>query len=492
MPVVSNVLNAGIGDARFAPMSVVYIYGSFKQALARDYTITVGGRPGYVSAVNSTGYLTAVMPPDAPLGTQQLVVTYQGAASAPYNVTLNQYAPEFMTTSVVPVTDEGPQFPLASYVPVAHSTLSAINAGSPAAPGERVISIVSGVGLTSPPIRLGGINSFSSLAIQPTVTVAGIDAKVTKAGSSGPNVEVDFTIPDSAPVGFDEVVLTIGGVRSNVVILPVAGRPTVSAVLNGANFKSPGTVAPGSIVSLFGVGFGLKDNLLAFPSINVNGTSVMFGSTPAPIFALAATQGQINALVPYDLPTSGTVDLMVTTPTGNSSVLTLNLAPSVPAMFFYTDPRLSTRRNAVALLPNSVWVAMPPGMGETMGLPTECGGINKFSPCAQPARVGDVIQLFVTGLGKATPNGDPNGKTLTGTNVAPASGNPLYKTVDTPIVTIGGLPAAVQFSGIAPGFSGLYQINVQIPAGIETGDDVPVRMEMPGSTADTATIAVRP
>ena len=37
------------------------------------------------------------------------------------------------------------------------------------------------------------------------------------------------------------------------------------------------------------------------------------------------------------------------------------------------------------------------------------------------------------------------------------------------IVTIGGQPAAAHFAGLAPGFVGLYQVNVQVPAGVSSG-----------------------
>jgi uncharacterized protein (TIGR03437 family) len=113
-------------------------------------------------------------------------------------------------------------------------------------------------------------------------------------------------------------------------------------------------------------------------------------------------------------------------------------------------------------------------------------GIN----CGRPAHVGDVLQVFLTGLGRATPEGDPNSLTLATGSVAPVSANPLYMTVQTPIVTIGGIPVPVQFSGIAPGFAGLYQINVQVPSGVQAGDDVPITVGMPGSAVDSATIAV--
>jgi uncharacterized protein (TIGR03437 family) len=471
-------------------MSVVYVYGTFTLSLPRDYTITVGGRPGYVSVVNSIGYITAVVPGDAPLGTQPLVVSFQGEPSTPFNISLSPYAPEFQTTAFVPATDDGPRFPLAAYFPFAHSNLTPVHAGAPAAPGERVVSILTGVGLTSPPIKLGGLNQFTNLSIPPVLIIGGTTTPLLRAGSSGSMVEVDFNAPAKTP-GVYPVLLTVAAVPANAVNLAIADKPTLNAVLSGASFRSPGTAAPGSIVSLFGLGFGPQDKLYSFPSTSVNGTAVMFGPTAAPIFDLAAVEGQINVLVPYDLPVSGTVDLTVTAPMGNTSVFKLNLAPWVPAMFFYTDPRNSNRRNAVALLPNSVWVAMPPAMGRAMGLP-DCEAVSKASACAQAAHIGDVIQVFATGLGRATPNGDPNGKPLSGTNVAPATGNPLYRTVDEPIVTIGGVPAKVQFSGLAPGFSGLYQVNVQIPPGIQTGDDVPISIQIGASITDTATIAVAP
>jgi uncharacterized protein (TIGR03437 family) len=75
-------------------------------------------------------------------------------------------------------------------------------------------------------------------------------------------------------------------------------------------------------------------------------------------------------------------------------------------------------------------------------------------------------------------------------SVAPADGSVLYKTVQTPTVTVGGVATPVQFSGIAPGFSGLYQVNVQVPGGITPGDDVPIVVSMPNGVSDSATIAV--
>jgi uncharacterized protein (TIGR03437 family) len=126
-----------------------------------------------------------------------------------------------------------------------------------------------------------------------------------------------------------------------------------------------------------------------------------------------------------------------------------------------------------------------------MGLPQNCSALGPGGLCGQPVHAGDYLQIYATGLGKATQNGDPKGLGLVTGTIAPLSGNPLFLTIATPTVTVGGLPAAVLFSGLAPGFTGLYQVDVQIPAGVAAGNDVPLVVSMPGSVADTATIAIQ-
>ena len=98
-----------------------------------------------------------------------------------------------------------------------------------------------------------------------------------------------------------------------------------------------------------------------------------------------------------------------------------------------------------------------------------------------------ILQIFVTGLGKATPGGDPAGDPLPAGELAPGG----YNTVETPVVTIGGIQAIVDFSGLAPGFSGLYQINARVPLGAQAGDQVPLTIRMPSEAeGDTSNIAI--
>ncbi|HEV8040946.1 MAG TPA: hypothetical protein VGP62_18880 [Bryobacteraceae bacterium] len=62
-------------------------------------------------------------------------------------------------------------------------------------------------------------------------------------------------------------------------------------------------------------------------------------------------------------------------------------------------------------------------------------------------------------------------------SLAPANGSVLYEMLQNPVVTIGGIPAVVSLSGIAPESAGQYQINVAIPSGVAAGDSLPLTVK---------------
>jgi uncharacterized protein (TIGR03437 family) len=116
--------------------------------------------------------------------------------------------------------------------------------------------------------------------------------------------------------------------------------------------------------------------------------------------------------------------------------------------------------------------------------PPEAGAIlheDGISPVTfdSPAKRGEVIVVYATGLGDVAPP-LPTG--------APSIGN---RTIATPIITIDGIAAEVQFSGAAPGFVGLYQINVKILAAGRT-TLTPLVVGIGGRQSDPVTIAVLP
>jgi uncharacterized protein (TIGR03437 family) len=100
-----------------------------------------------------------------------------------------------------------------------------------------------------------------------------------------------------------------------------------------------------------------------------------------------------------------------------------------------------------------------------------------------PATTGDYLVIYALGLGAVTP-------TLAVEDGAPAS---TYEYAVGPVTaTIGGVPATVLFAGLTPGFVGLYQVNVTVPAGITPGNQIPVTVSVAGkSGAGNVTIAVK-
>jgi len=65
----------------------------------------------------------------------------------------------------------------------------------------------------------------------------------------------------------------------------------------------------------------------------------------------------------------------------------------------------------------------------------------------------------------------------------------LAQALTTPTVTIGGVNADVQFSGLTPGLAGLYQINVTVSANAGAGN-VPITLSIGGANAKTSSIYV--
>jgi uncharacterized protein (TIGR03437 family) len=374
---------------------------------------------------------------------------------------------------------------------------------------NRLALYAVGLGPTNPVVPTGTPAPVSPpvpTVAQPTITVGGQAATIQFSGAAPAQTglyQVLFTLPADVPGGNQPIVLGIGEAAtgnaiSQTLTLPVAGGPsppTISAVVNGASFAANAPLAPGSFASVLGSSLGSIDQLAGFPATDFSGVSVTFNGIRAPLFHLIASAGQINLVAPSELPESGTVAVVVTTQAGTSASFTLSMAAAAPGIFVVPSSLNPKRRTAAVLFANTAWKVMPVALAQELNLPGNChsGGISTAVICGEPAKPGDFIQIYMTGLGRATPNGDPAGIPLPTGTVAPADGKTVYLTVSQPSVAIGGVTAQVTFSGLAPGFAGLYQVNVQIPAGAPAGDDVPLNVTMPNGQADSsATIAIRP
>jgi uncharacterized protein (TIGR03437 family) len=96
-----------------------------------------------------------------------------------------------------------------------------------------------------------------------------------------------------------------------------------------------------------------------------------------------------------------------------------------------------------------------------------------------PARAGDVLLVYATGLGKTTP----------ANRTGALSANDSFAQTAPVTATIGGKPAAIVYSIASPGFAGLYQVAVTVPSGV-TGN-VPLVIIAGAATSNSVTIAVQ-
>jgi uncharacterized protein (TIGR03437 family) len=108
-------------------------------------------------------------------------------------------------------------------------------------------------------------------------------------------------------------------------------------------------------------------------------------------------------------------------------------------------------------------------------------GYNLISS-SNPAKRGSTILMYANGLGPVS-NQPADG--------APALASPLSQTTQTVTVNFGGQTATALFAGLAPGFPGLYQINVTVPQGVTPGSAVPVTITVNGQTSGQATLPVQ-
>jgi uncharacterized protein (TIGR03437 family) len=100
---------------------------------------------------------------------------------------------------------------------------------------------------------------------------------------------------------------------------------------------------------------------------------------------------------------------------------------------------------------------------------------------SRPARGGEALVIFATGVGGLT-NPPASGE------ASPA--DPLAASTVEPTVTVGGAPATVLFAGLTPGFVGLLQINVQLPASLPAGDELDLVARFGPDATQTVKLAV--
>jgi uncharacterized protein (TIGR03437 family) len=198
-------------------------------------------------------------------------------------------------------------------------------------------------------------------------------------------------------------------------------------------------------------------------STEMNGVCVLVGSTPAPVLTL--TPGQINFQTPPGL-TPGTVPVQVVTGCGTanesrSDAVTVVYQNASPEFFYFVQT--ASGQNPIAALNAST--------GAYVG----AAGLLSGATFA-PAKPGDVLTLYATGLGLTDPS--------FAAGELPGSASGISGTFQISIGTTTLASTDVLYAGVTPAIAGLYQINIRIPASVADGDQ-PVRMAVSGFSSPT-------
>jgi uncharacterized protein (TIGR03437 family) len=255
-----------------------------------------------------------------------------------------------------------------------------------------------------------------------------------------------------------------GGGASTPKNFTIGAAPQTSSAgfVSAANPTGGSQLAPLSIGSLYGTNFAPVVAVAGAPPLpfTMQGATIAIGGAIAPLFFVSP--GQMNFQVPL-IVSSAPVTVTLTVVQGAQ-------VTSVPVVIRPYSPSLFTT-NAQGMGQASAVIAGTATLAAPAGTTSD----------SRPAKAGDFLSIYCTGLGDVT-NRPGVGN--------PAGSSPLSQTIATPSVTIGGVQAPVQFSGLAPGFVGLYQVNVQVPAGVTVGDNVPLTLTIGGAVSNKATIAV--
>jgi uncharacterized protein (TIGR03437 family) len=192
-----------------------------------------------------------------------------------------------------------------------------------------------------------------------------------------------------------------------------AAQPAIDAILNGASFNA--TLAPGCWATIFGKNLAagsVTAQTVPLPT-SLGNVSVTIGGVAAPLLYVSPTQ--INVLIPatVTIPANTVVPVVVSSSSTASATYNIRLTRNAPAIF--------TRNGN--------------GTGRALVFDAAFSAVDTL-------KSQDTVILYATGLGPTDASG---------------------KLTDLVTVMIGERAAQVSFAGLAPGFPGIYQLNVVVP-----------------------------
>lgn len=221
--------------------------------------------------------------------------------------------------------------------------------------------------------------------------------------------------------------------------------PAYSAlsIVNAAT-QTVEALAPNTIATLYGSNLAFDTRAVASTDIvgglmptSLDGVGVWVNGITCSLFLISPTQ--INFLVPYQL-TAGSVEIIVARDSQAGPAVSIQLNNTSPGFFLWNG------NNAVAVHLNG----------------------QVISP-ASPALPGEIVVLYAAGLGRTSPD-TTSGQLAT-------SAFQIYYASQLQILFNGSpSPGVVLYAGLAPGFAGLYQINVQLPSNLTANPEIQVEV----------------
>jgi len=333
-------------------------------------------------------------------------------------------------------------------------------------------SVVAGTVFFDVNYRLPGAATFTGLHIHDgqagvagPVTIPLIPSPVDASFTSdtGFGNHYNYTVPANAAV-LDDITrnpenhyvnihtsVDGGGVARSQLQAAIFTPPAITAIAAGNSDKDATTVAPGGLMLISGTTLAkVKGDLSGWSGRivpnSLNGAYVTVGGKRAAILWVSGSQ--ILAQVPVDAAT-GQQAVVVYNGNTTSNSMNVTVAATAPAIF---------NTPTAAVLKNSDY---------------------SLVSASNPARAGDLVLVFSTGLGTTTP-ALSTGQIATGG---------IFSTQQ-PSASVGGQNAGVTYSVASPGYAGLYQTAITIPSGV-SGASVPVVLTIGGAKSNTVNIPIQ-
>ena len=240
--------------------------------------------------------------------------------------------------------------------------------------------------------------------------------------------------------------------------------PEVTAIVNPADYGTGGATAAGGWIAILGKDLALakvEADVKPYPK-ELGGTKVLLDGRALPLMMVSA--GEIYAFVPYDVKAGQVLPVVVLRGDKSSIPRDLSVAEEMPALFLI-DPK-GPSRDVRAVVSrgfgqNTIWFDAGPD---------------------KPVQAGDILYMDAISLG-------PVDKDVSPDKVAPDWPYAMVKAPAT--VTVDGVDARIWFLGLIPGTVGVYQVRIEVPAGVAPGFNVPILVTVGGQTSAAVTVVVQ-